>query len=503
VSTWASILPATPPLPLAQGIRLDKIHQPDSPGAATASDGISLALSKHGADLDLSWTGPASRLWKSLSPTLVSGSCLAVSGGNATDVNALLLATNTYYEVGPDALCAPTGSLSVASLNPAVGSARGGYAITVLGSGFTADTRVKIGEFYADQVVVLSGTTLTCRMMPGVPGDTTITVLNDANQRASATFTYTDPGPVPGSVDITAPSSGAVVTAGSTITVSAMGSGGFSIARALVSSSVFSSDDDQDAGPGFTTAVTLPPEFVGALTIRLLANDANSNLKSAAPVTVSVVPPGSVTLVRLESEKATMLYATPTRQLRVYGIYSDGIRREVTHAEGIVYEMDTQDPRKPNYPYNGSGVAEVDAAGVVTAKTQGSTLCHVTYSGRGVDIVVEVAEIRPTVTLQKPGFISWPYQGPSITYDVIRGKLSAFRATGGNFADPSIAVTCIKDNFANVTAADVANPPVGDGFFYLMRESRARSYDESPFWATRSQVGQRTIAIDGAPSSCP
>jgi hypothetical protein len=304
-------------------------------------------------------------------------------------------------------------------------------------------------------------------------------------------------------VDITAPSNGAVVMAGSTITVSAMGSGGFSIARALVSGPAFSSDDDQDAGPGFNTTVTLPPDVFGALTIRLLANDANSNLKSAAPVTVSVVPPGNVTLVRLESEKATMLYATPTQQLRVYGIYSDGIRREVTHAEGIVYEMDTQDPRKPNYPYNGTGVAVVDASGVVTAKTQGSTLCHVTYSGRRVDVVVEVAEIRPTVTLQKPGFISWPYQGPAITYDVIRGKLSALRATGGNFADTSIGITCIKDNFANVTAADVASPPVGDGFFYLIRESRTRSYDESPFWATRSQTGQRTTAIMAAPSSCP
>jgi hypothetical protein len=210
-----------------------------------------------------------------------------------------------------------------------------------------------------------------------------------------------------------------------------------------------------------------------------------------------------VTLVRLESEKATLLCATPSRQLRVYGIYSDGIRREVTHAPGILYEMDTQDPRKPEYPYNGTGVAVVDAAGVVTAKTRGSTLCHVTYADRRIDIVVEVAEIRPTLTLQKPGFISWPYQGPAITYDVIRGKLSTLRASGGDFADSSVGITCIKDNFPNVTAADTANPPPGDGFFYLMRESWTLSYEESPFWATRSQIGQRTTEIMTAPGGCP
>jgi hypothetical protein len=117
--------------------------------------------------------------------------------------------------------------------------------------------------------------------------------------------------------------------------------------------------------------------------------------------------------------------------------------------------------------------------------------------------VVEVGEIRPTLTLQKPGFISWPYQGLAITYDVVRGKLSALRASGGNFADTFVGITCIKDDFANVTAADSVDPPSGDGFFYLMRESSTRSYDESPFWATRSQIGQRTTEIMAAPGSCP
>jgi len=210
-----------------------------------------------------------------------------------------------------------------------------------------------------------------------------------------------------------------------------------------------------------------------------------------------------VSLSRLDAEKLTMLHASPSRQLRVFGIYSDGVRRELTHAPGILYEMDTQDPRKPNYPFNGTGVAVVDSAGMVTAKTQGATVCHVTYSARKLDVVVEVAGIRPTVTLQKPGFVSWPFQGAGITYDLVRGKLSGLRATRGNYADPSLGTVCSKDDFVNVTAADTATPPVGDGFFYLMRDSTTSSYEESPFWPTGSQAGQRTAEINAAPGHCP
>jgi len=379
----------------------------------------------------------------------------------------------------------------------------GGYPVTLLGAGFDASVKVRIGAFQASEVVVVNATTITCRVPPGNPGPTTVTAINGAGQTSSTTFEYRDPAPVPGDCLITEPADGTVVVAGSTISVSAIGAGGFTIAKALVSNLAFASDDDQDPGAGFTTSVTVPIDWVGPLEIELVAKDANSNFKIAEPVTINVVAPGGVVLARLDAEKLAMLQATPTRQLRVFGTYSDGVKREITHAPGILYEMDTQDPRKPNYPYNGTGVAVVDAAGVVSAKTYGTTVCHVSYQGRKVDVVVEVAGIRPTVTLQRPGFISWPYQGPGINYDVVRGKLSGLRATGGNFADPSTGSTCIKDNFANVTAADAANPSTGDGFFYVMRESLTRSFEESPFWATHSQSGQRTAELDAAPNACP
>ena len=500
---WGHLLPAAPPPAPGRPTVPPKALADAVPATATGNDGISLVLGKNREDVVLSWAGAAARLLKSFSPTLAAGVCLAVSGSATTDAHQLTVLTNTYYAVGPTSLCTPRDALSIASMSPASGSTMGGSLVTLLGSGFDATVKVNVGVFSASQVVVVNATTITCRMPPGNPGPTTVTAINGAGQTASTIFTYREPEPVPGGVTITAPTEGAAVAAGSTISVSAIGTDGFTIARALASNGAFASVDDRDPGEGFTTNVTVPADSIGPLVIELVAKDANSNFKTAAPVTITVVAPGNAALVRLDGEPLTMLYATATRQLRVFGIYSDNVRRELTHIPGILYEMDTQDPRKPSYPYNGTGVAVVDAAGMVTAKTHGTTVCHVTYLGHKIDVVVEVAEIRPTLTLQKPGFISWPYQGAGVTSDLVRGKLSGLRATGGNYADPSSAVSCVKDNFVNVTAADAANPSVGDGFFYLMKESWTLSYEESPFWATRSQMGQRTAEITAAPGGCP
>jgi hypothetical protein len=339
--------------------------------------------------------------------------------------------------------------------------------------------------------------------MPHAPGRTTITVTSQAGHSATTTFLYIDPGTVPGTVTITAPLEGALVAAGSTITVSATAQGGFAIAKALATSGPAASSDDNDPGTGFATNLAFDPNVIGPATIELLAKDAGGNIKSAQPVHVTVVVPGNVSLVRLEAEPVSLLYATPTRPLRVFGIYSDGIRRDVSHAPGIVFEMTPQDIRKPNYPFNGTGVAVIDAAGLVTAKTWGTTSCRVTLGGQAIDVVVEVAEIRPKLSLQRPGFISWPYQGPGIVYDLVRGKLSALRASGGNYSDPSIQLSCIKNDFTGVTAADPQNPTIGDGYFYLMRETRTRSYEDAPFWSTSSQVDLRSIELGGAAGACP
>jgi len=502
-SAWSLVLPAAPPVPLGESASAAPPERADVPGPMSGNDGFVLSVSKLGDSVGLTWTGSASRLIKSPTAGLASAACFGVTGTSFVDSHELTDSTSAYYEVGATSLCDPGGSLSIASVNPPSGSTMGGYAVTLEGAGFGTTPKVEVGNVFASPVAVANGTRITFQMIPGHPGPATVTVVDPAGRTASSTFLYTTAAEATGGVVITAPYEGAVVAAGSTILVSAAGHSGFKIARAVVSTLGVASDEDDDPGELFTTRLVMPADHLGPITIELLAKDANGNIKRAVPVHVTVAVPGSVALLRLDAEPATLLYASPSRQLHVHGVYSDGVRREVTRVPGILFEMDTQDIRKPDYPYNGTGVAVVDASGLVTAKTCGSTVCHITYEGRRVDVLIEVAELRPALSLQRPGFISWPYQGAGISYDVIRGKLSGLRASGGNFADPAVGTTCLKDNFSGVTAADATNPPVNEGFFYLMRESRTRSYDESPFWPTRSQAGRRTDAIGAAASSCP
>src|SRR5262249_50611587 len=155
------------------------------------------------------------------------------------------------------------------------------------------------------------------------------------------------------------------------------------------------------------------------------------HVRQASPVVVNVIAPGSATLVRLDAERLSLLYGSPKKQIQVQGVYADGVRRELTHAKGILYEMDAQTPRNPDYPYNGTGVAPGDGGGLGPARRRGATVCHIGYAGLHVDVVVGVAEIQPVLMVTKPGLISWPYQGSGVTYDLARGKLSGLRATRG------------------------------------------------------------------------
>jgi hypothetical protein len=201
---WAHVLFAAPTLAAHRFPAPSRAPGGNSSVVVSENDGISLLLAKQTDGVALTWNGTATRLLKSFSPALVAGVCLAVSGQSTVDAGQLTVPASAYYEVGPASLCTPGPSPAVTSMSPASGSAMGGYSITILGTGFDAGTRVRIGDFYASDVVVVNGTTLTCRMVPGHPGEAIVTVINASGQSANASFTYVDPGPIPGGVAITA-----------------------------------------------------------------------------------------------------------------------------------------------------------------------------------------------------------------------------------------------------------------------------------------------------------
>jgi hypothetical protein len=87
-------------------------------------------------------------------------------------------------------------------------------------------------------------------------------------------------------------------------------------------------------------------------------------------------------------------------------------------------------------------------------------------------------------------------------YDVIRGNLTLLRASGGNFG--STLLTCVQ-NDGPLHTVDVAAPipPVGSGYFYLVRpigwNGTPGSYDgENP-----GQAAPRDASIRSSPSACP
>jgi hypothetical protein len=78
---------------------------------------------------------------------------------------------------------------------------------------------------------------------------------------------------------------------------------------------------------------------------------------------------------------------------------------------------------------------------------------------------LEVADPSPTV-------VRWNFLGSGVTYDVVRGDVSALRALGG-LVDLGV-VTCIENDSTDLTTrglADAAVPFAGQAYFYLVRQN--------------------------------
>jgi hypothetical protein len=94
--------------------------------------------------------------------------------------------------LAPSALPKPTPP-SVSRLDPSSGPFTGGTAVTVTGSGFTADVVVSFGETRAPSVVVVSTTELRVTSPAHLPGQVVVSVANGAGASAptdGARFRY-------------------------------------------------------------------------------------------------------------------------------------------------------------------------------------------------------------------------------------------------------------------------------------------------------------------------
>jgi hypothetical protein len=106
----------------------------------------------------------------------------------------------------------------------------------------------------------------------------------------------------------------------------------------------------------------------------------------------------------------------------------------------------------------------------------------------------------PTLDVE-PGSVSWTPLPGAMAYDLIRGSLTMLRATHGDYG---LSVTdCLAAGQSGQTFADVAAPPAGSGFFYLVRGRScggAGTYDESEGWG---QAAPRDAGVDQSAAPCP
>jgi hypothetical protein len=105
------------------------------------------------------------------------------------------------------------GDYALLLVDPARGAQAGGTEVTLVGSGFPSDARVRFGSRYATHVTVLSSARIACRTPPGELGTVPVVIESaEAGDRAMAdAFTYYDPttqfggtwgGPIEGDINV-------------------------------------------------------------------------------------------------------------------------------------------------------------------------------------------------------------------------------------------------------------------------------------------------------------
>jgi hypothetical protein len=106
------------------------------------------------------------------------------------------------------------------------------------------------------------------------------------------------------------------------------------------------------------------------------------------------------------------------------------------------------------------------------------------------------------LTLSKTGDarLTWDPVTGATRYDIVSGPILFLRDTFGNFRLAS--TRCLGNDIGDTTTTDAQIPPVGDGYWYLVRGvscSGVATYDSG----APSQQGSRDSEINDANPSCP
>ncbi len=145
---------------------------------------------------------------------------------------------------------------------------------------------------------------------------------------------------------------------------------------------------------------------------------------------------------------------------------------------------------------NGFSIGQACSGETGTCQAQGARICD----PDGASSVCSAGGILLTAGLvQGSPVLAWnPYPGVS-AYDVVRGSLSQLADSSGDFT--SSLLGCLADDLEDTSLGEPADPPLGDGYWYLVRGSTcgSGSYESTE----PGQVGLHGPEIEASGLRCP
>jgi len=188
-----------------------------------------------------------------------------------------------------------------------------------------------------------------------------------------------------------------------------------------------------------------------------------------------------------------------------YGVTNDGFGR----LSGFAW---SETAGWINFSPASSAVTIDPATGIFSGSAWGENVGWITFSATGpVAYKIQTSWCQrttspptgaPSLTLATSGAttqLAWTSLAGAGWYDVVSGDLGALSSSGGNFT--SATLSCVNNNLTATSAATSATPPVGKGFWFLVRGEDCKgngTYDEGG-----AQVGSRDAEIDASGLTCP
>jgi hypothetical protein len=183
---------------------------------------------------------------------------------------------------------------------------------------------------------------------------------------------------------ISSPANGAVIEAGSNVSVQVDTEGTTRLVGVLFATSGEQLGGEFDAKPPFEWEVQIPMDYLGSLTFTAMGRifGQGTDPVPQAEVTVRVVLPPSIILQGLqvhEDQETLFMRVGAKEKIYLYGQFSDGVKRNISSsATGTMYQ--TSDAR----------IATVDTEGLVTAIAPGKAVIITKNGNRQIQIGVQI-----------------------------------------------------------------------------------------------------------------